>query len=235
MDGVWTNGRLTTFVAPPKFILIDGPNGSGKTSVVAPGINVPIINADEIARTLDRADRQAAAAEARVMASSMVRHFLDTASSFGIETTMNKAGDLSLLNRARRLGFETQAFIVWSGGFKVCLERVRLRVERNGHDVPKEEIRSRYESALEALALIVGAIDLATVIDNSRTADGGLEAVLVAEKGVIITLVDRPPPWLSSAFDRWMAPLCLGVSLVDLASDPRVYRARRLLAHRPKT
>lgn len=169
------------------------------------------------------------------MASSMVRHFLDTASSFGIETTMNKAGDLSLLNRARRLGFETQAFIVWSGGFEVCLERVRLRVERNGHDVPKEEIRSRYESALEALALIVGAVDLATVIDNSRTADGGLEAVLVAEKGVIITLVDRPPPWLSSAFDRWMAPLCLGVSLVDLASDPRVYRARRLLAHRPKT
>lgn len=164
------------------------------------------------------------------MASEIVRDRLATRSSFGIETTMNMKADLALIRRAGAAGFATEALIVWSGGFEVSLERVRLRVQRKGHDVPPEEIRSRYEAALEALAVVVAAVDLATVIDNSRPTENGPEIVLRAENGVIRALVDRPPGWLLSAFDRWKAPLRLHEDVTSLAVEPRVYRAKQMLA-----
>ena len=215
--------------AAPRFLLIGGPNGSGKTKIVTPGVQLPIINADEIARTLARVDPQAAAAEARVLASQQVKDHFASRTSFGIETTLNKDTDLALVRRAKTLGYDTEALLIWSGGLEVSLERVRLRVAQGGHNVPLDEVRSRYQAGVEALPVIVGAIDLVTVFDNSRPEVDGPEVVLEAENGVIVALVDRPPTWLASGFARWKAPMELDANLTALAADPRAYFAQQLI------
>ena len=190
---------------------------------------MPVINADEIARTLERADPQAAAAEARVMASQQVLEHLQARTPFGIESTLNGTMDLSLVHRAKELVYETEAVLVWSGSVEVSVDRVRLRVELNGHSVPMDEIRTRYESAMEALPIIIGAVDLATVIDNSRPQADGPEIVLQAENGVVVQLATPSPKWLALSFERWRAPLALQEDLTELAREPRTYQAARLL------
>ena len=181
---------------------------------------------------LTRADPQAAAAEARVLASQQVRDNFDSRTSFGIETTLNKETDLALVRRAKALGYDTEALLIWSGGLEVSLERVRLRVAQGGHNVPLDEIWSRYQAGVEALPVILGVVDLATVFDNSRPEVDGPEVVLEAENGVIVALVDRPPIWLASGFSRWKAPLELQADLTALAADPRAYFAQQLIEAR---
>ena len=194
-------------------------------------MTVEVVNADEIARALPRADPRAAAFEARQMATDRISYLFQEKSSFGIETTLNLEEDLRLIRRAAAAGYDVDALIIWSGSLETSLNRVKFRVDDgSGHHVPPDEIRLRYNRAVGALAPMLGAVTTATVIDNSRPVEEGPEIVLQAEGGVITVLADRAPDWLRAAFGGWFAPLSLGADLTELAADPRVYRALGMLA-----
>lgn len=201
--------------------------------MVAPGAGVEIVNADEIARALPRDDFQAAVFEARQLAAERMERLLAERSSFGYETTLHLKEDLRFARRAAAAGYRVEAVLIWSGRLQTSMDRVALRVARKtGHHVPPDEIRHRYERAVEALAVLVGAADLAMVLDNSRTFEEGPRLVLQARAGFVEGLADAPPDWLVAAFGRWNAPLELGADLGGLGRDPRVYRAQRLLEAR---
>lgn len=217
-----------------RFILIGGPNGSGKTTLVASQLpsDIPPINADEIAKTLGHRSAQAANAEARQMASEMIEHHLEKRQSFALETTLDLKRDLALLREAKANGFQTEVQLIWSGGLDVSIARVQIRVAMGGHDVPIEEIRRRYEAAMEALAPIVAAADVAEVWDNAEPSEDGPDIVLQLMGGVITYVAGDPPEWLALAFERHLAPLVVGSQLSGLAANYRVYRAEKILERR---
>lgn len=216
----------------PVLVIVGGPNGSGKTTIITDPLRgrMPVINADEIARDLVRPDPRAAAYEARIMAGQSVSTFLAEKQGFAYETTLSR-DDLRLATRAKQQGFRVEAYLVWTGSVELSRERVALRVARNGHNVPDDEVALRFRHAMEVLPLILGAADFAELRDNSAPGQNAPRLVALTAGGKIAHLAS-PPDWLAASFARWEAPLQLGEDLAPLATDPRMYHAEKMLARK---
>jgi len=52
---------------------------------------------------------------------------------------------------------------------EICLERIRTRVERGGHNVNPDKVRARYEKSLKFLYRYIELADNASIYDNSGT------------------------------------------------------------------
>lgn len=170
----------------PVFLIIAGPNGSGKTSVYldsdveAAGRSVWIINPDLLAariRAVECKDLLAANIAAVERIEVWLEASINAHQTVGVETVLSTAKYRRLVTHAKRLGFETQLIYVILDSPRRNVERVRLRVERGGHDVPEAKIIERYARSLGQLPWFLAAADRAWLFDNSAT-----EPRLIGEK-----------------------------------------------------
>lgn len=95
----------------------------------------------------------------------------------GVETVLSTDKYRRLVARAKTLGFLIHLIYVILDSPDRNVERVRLRVQHGGHDVPEDRIRSRYQRSLEQLPWFLAAADMALIYDNS-----GARPHLMAEK-----------------------------------------------------
>jgi predicted ABC-type ATPase len=128
----------------PLFVLLAGANGSGKSTLAS------AINLEGLAEKIDP-DRMSGASGSLVSPliagrAVITRSDAHIASrrSFLLETTLSGNRVVRLIKRLRDAGYCIDVYFVCLASAEVNIPRVRLRVQKGGHDVPAADIVRRY-------------------------------------------------------------------------------------------
>jgi predicted ABC-type ATPase len=156
----------------PTFWLIGGPDGVGKTTFAMKRLeaisgSINFVNFDEISRGLSPLRPAAAEREAARIAPARVAHFIDSGSTFAMETTLSGRAQLRLIERAHAGGLAANLLYFSARDPVICLERIARRVAEGGHDVPEEIVRRRFARSLANLPSYLAACDLWRVYEAS--------------------------------------------------------------------
>jgi predicted ABC-type ATPase len=156
---------------PPKFTLIAGTNGAGKTTVTSTRVDTfagtPILDPDAIEKSIQSHLGESSSMAAGRIALKQAEEYLRDGTSFSIETTLSGKSYLNMMRRAKALGFEIELFYIGTGSVEINLERIAKRVAGGGHDIPEETVRRRYERSLENLLPAIHLADRTILYDNS--------------------------------------------------------------------
>ena len=148
----------------PEIIVFAGPNGSGKSTITKLAkVIEPYINADEIKRTLQCTDLDAA-----IKAEELREKALANKISFTFETVLSTERNLNLLGRAKMTGYFVHCIYVLTANVNVNIMRVKSRAANGGHDVPEEKIRVRYERSLKMIPALIEVCDILHIYDNTQ-------------------------------------------------------------------
>jgi predicted ABC-type ATPase len=118
--------------------------------------------------------------------------WLTTGASFTFETVMSSSDKITLLQRARQLGYRCYLYYVCTSDPRINRARVAVRVKQGGHSVPIAKIAQRYQRSLAHLYDAIQACDRAYLFDNS-----GKTHRLVSEynQGRLIRVAEDLPSW----------------------------------------
>ncbi|MCF8245930.1 MAG: AAA family ATPase [Saprospiraceae bacterium] len=141
----------------PDLIIIAGANGVGKTTFARPYVaemGFDFLNADDIAKTLaDAGDPSPMVAAGRVFFERL-NQALDNQQSIVVETTLSGSYINKVAKRAKGLGYKIIVLYFFVNDVKICLDRVRTRLEKGGHDIPEEDIERRFIGVLRTFGTI---------------------------------------------------------------------------------
>lgn len=153
--------------------VVAGPNGAGKTTfydrVLQPTTGLPFVNADLIAAEHWPDDAAEHAYDAAALAEQAREQLIDERQSFVAETVFSHPSKVDLVQRAHDAGYQTTLHVLLlpEDG---AVARVADRVANNdGHDVPEDKIRSRYQRLWAHIATAIGLVDTAYVYDNTSS------------------------------------------------------------------
>ena len=165
----------------PRLTFIAGANGSGKTTLTrwnALFKEIPLLDPDAIANTLQATTSMLAPiAAARQVLKSAAEH-LENSESFAIETTLSGRNYLQMMLDAKGRGFEVRLVYIGTESVEINLARIRNRVLAGGHDVPQKDVRRRYQRSLENLPIAIKRADDSILFDNSASDGYRLVAIL---------------------------------------------------------
>ena len=148
----------------PEIIVFAGPNGSGKSTITKmASIIEPYINADDIKRANYCTDMEAA-----IMADEKRNALIDANKSFTFETVLSTDRNLKLLRHAKDNGYFIRCIYVLTADPQINVDRVFVRAQSGGHDVPKDKIISRYKKALDLIPQLINVCDVCHIYDNSN-------------------------------------------------------------------
>jgi predicted ABC-type ATPase len=150
-------------MAKPIVLAFAGPNGSGKTTVTRklPTVGT-YVNADDIKKEYGLTDLEAAQ-----QAENLRIALLDKQADFSFETVLSTERNLSLLEKAKKNGYEVQCVYILTCDENINVARVKSRTAAGGHGVPEDKIRSRYHRALALIPKLLDVCDVLLVYDNS--------------------------------------------------------------------
>jgi len=154
----------------PVVYVVAGPNGIGKSTSaysVLP-INIPIINADDIAKQLREELRDLNVQElANAEAIQRMNRYLARKESFGFETNLADNDTWEFLKRMNLIGYEVIIQFFCTDNIDLCINRVLSRTSEGGHFVREDIIRGRYHNAIKLLKHYKDIPDLLLLTDNS--------------------------------------------------------------------
>ncbi|MBS0246014.1 MAG: zeta toxin family protein [Proteobacteria bacterium] len=163
----------------PSFWIVAGPNGSGKSSlygntdIEAFDQSIWIINPDLLTRRLQEVEHLPMR-EANVQAVTRIETWLDASiavhQTIGVETVLSTDKYRRLVTEAKGRGFVFRLIFVMLESVELNVQRVRIRVEKGGHDVPEDRIRARWGRSLAQLPWFLEEADDAALFDNSGAA-----------------------------------------------------------------
>jgi predicted ABC-type ATPase len=104
---------------------------------------------------------------ASVAADFVRRELLERKVTFTFETVMSSPDKVTLLEKAKRIGYRTYLYYIATEDPQINISRVRNRVNLGGHPVPEDKIVSRYHRSLDLLMEAIYHTDRAYVFDNS--------------------------------------------------------------------
>lgn len=174
------------FATRPKKVkymyIVAGPNGSGKSTLIANLHNKyamaeHYINADIIANQIkDRiSDEKERNKVAMGYTMDMVKRHILEGDSFVYETVLSHPSKLDIVRMAKEAGYKVVSYFVYTKSPKINCERVAMRAEQGGHDVPKDKIESRYYRSLENAKELHELSDEFYSFDNSLTLNATLK------------------------------------------------------------
>jgi predicted ABC-type ATPase len=177
----------------PKCWIIGGTNGAGKSSIVQ---NSPelrhsgeFVNADLIAREIspDRPEAVSRLAGRRVI--ERLDLLIAENRSFLYETTLSSGQSIGLMSKAREAGYRVGLIFVLLKNVNLNIRRVRERVRRGGHDIPKEVIKRRYVRAFCNLPRAMQIAQESVVYENSGTSP--IKLITLADGNIVQNALDR--------------------------------------------
>jgi predicted ABC-type ATPase len=168
-------------VSSPIFLMFAGPNGSGKSTITQAFRDRGLfpanyVNADEIATTLVGSSEEIGYQAAQI-AEVQRQELMRRRQSLAFETVMSHPSKLALLEQASLLGYQVILVFVGTNNPQINVERVALRVQRGGHDVPTDKVIARYHRTLQLLPKAVELANTVYIFDNSQTAELILQVV----------------------------------------------------------
>lgn len=153
--------------------IIAGCNGAGKTTAsftILPEIIEckEFVNADEIARGLSPFQPEKVAFEAGRIMMNRINELLNENISFAFETTLSTRSYKNKILKAKEQGYTITLLFFWLNNIKLAKERVKMRVQEGGHNIPTEVIERRYLRGIHNLFTIyLPIVNDALIFDNS--------------------------------------------------------------------
>ena len=140
----------------PSLFIIAGCNGAGKTTasytLLPELLNCEdYVNSDEIAKGLSPFRPSLAAIKASKIMMERIHELIAERKSFGIESTLSTRSLAKIVVDAQNRGYKVNLIFFWLMMPELAIERVKLRVQSGGHDVPEETIRRRYGLGIDNL------------------------------------------------------------------------------------
>ncbi|MCI0471682.1 MAG: AAA family ATPase, partial [Candidatus Aminicenantes bacterium] len=127
--------------------IIAGANGVGKTTFArsySDRYPLEFVNADEAARELNPGDMNSVKLKAGRFFFKKVGELLKTDDNFIIESTLAGKYLLKLIQAARDKNFFVQIIYIFLENPDTCIERIKERVLKGGHNVPDKDVIRRY-------------------------------------------------------------------------------------------
>ncbi|HVQ36692.1 MAG TPA: AAA family ATPase [Pyrinomonadaceae bacterium] len=133
-----------------RVIIIGGPNGAGKSTFAREFLpneaDCPVfVDADLIAAGISPFNPEVAAWRAgRLMLQEIAEH-VRRGETFAFETTLAGRTYSRLIPGWRTAGYKVHLVFLGLDTAELAVERVRVRVDQGGHNVPEQVIRRRFE------------------------------------------------------------------------------------------
>ena len=134
---------------------------------------------------------------ASFLASFLAEKLIDIGQSFCFETVLSHPSKLKLIEHARRKGFKTYLYFVFTDDWRLNIERIKLRVKLGGHAVDEKKIEKRYFRSMNLFPKAAALASNVYLIDNS------INFELIAEifNRKIISISSNYPDWLKKYFN----------------------------------
>jgi predicted ABC-type ATPase len=194
----------------PRMIVVAGPPGSGKSSMLSPrSRGVDAFNADDRAAFLNGGSYHAISTQIRETVNRefeefIMRHISDGV-SFAFETTLRTQVTLEQARLARVRGFVTRMDYIALDAVERNIDRISIRGRAGGHSAPPSLIRAIRAASLSNLASALREFDLVRVYDNSEIGRQP-RMVLRCRFGKIASRVAKLPGWLEPAVKSLTPP-----------------------------
>ena len=156
------------------FYLFAGVNGAGKSTLynsekLDNDIKNSIrINTDEIVKKIGIWKNNSDQIRAAKIAINLRNECFQYDKSFNEETTLTGKTILKTINKAKELGYELQLFYVGVNNPEIAKERIKIRVEKGGHNIENDVVEKRYYESLTNLKEIISKFDKVYLYDNSK-------------------------------------------------------------------
>ena len=187
----------------PVMIVLAGPNGAGKSTLyhtrVAPIFAGPFINADLIQRDELKDGALDASYEAARIASERRAAFINEKRDFVTETVFSHPSKLSLVDEAKAAGFTLIVMHVGVETPELSVARVKARVDEQGHPVPEDKVRARFERCGALIRQAVLKADRGFVYDNSEL-NTPPKRCLEFKRGARVVVRPTLPGWIRSLY-----------------------------------
>lgn len=179
------------------YTIIGGVNGCGKSSLTGAlkaersdlGL---LIDVDKLAAQLG------SPVEGGKAAVRKIDQCLEKGISFTQETTLSGARTERTIRRAKERGYTIRLYYIGLDTMEESLGRIRNRVAKGGHDIPKEDVERRFSTRFADVLRVLPYCDEARFFDN----DNGFVEVAEYRNGELIPRVSNPPRWLLELMER---------------------------------
>jgi predicted ABC-type ATPase len=150
---------MRDFMTPdhePTVYVIAGPNGAGKTTFAMKFLPDFVhcrefVNADLIAAGLSPFAPETQAMRAGRLLLTRLEELSVAHQDFGFESTLSGRSYVNVLNNLKEAGYHLVLFFLWLPDADLAVARVANRVRQDGHGVPEETIRRRFDAGLRNL------------------------------------------------------------------------------------
>lgn len=159
-----------TVTTQPELWLLVGGNGAGKSTFYERFLarrKIPLVNADNIARSLWPDHPEKHSYEAALIAEKERFRLLAEGQSFCFETVFSHPSKIDFVGTAKASGFCIRMFYFHLELSSLNKARVASRVQSGGHDVPENKIAARIPRAITHVHQCVGLVDELCLVDNS--------------------------------------------------------------------
>ncbi|WP_246180520.1 AAA family ATPase [Marinobacter changyiensis] len=193
-----------TGMMPPELWLLVGGNGSGKSTFYETFLakhRIPLVNADNIARSLWPDQPEQHSYEAALIAEKERYRLLEERQTFCFETVFSHPSKLDFVGEAKAAGYVIKVFYFHLATPELNVARVSCRVISGGHNVPEAKLRGRIPRTVNLVRDCVGLADELHLIDNS-SADHPYKRLAVLQQGEWLRFADDVPEWINAFTDH---------------------------------
>jgi predicted ABC-type ATPase len=179
----------------PELYVIAGANGAGKSTIsksLAQQVAIPIVDPDAIAYELAPNNPTKVTLQAGRAAIARTQKYVETSTSFGVETTLAGRNYLKLMKSLKQVGWHVNLVYIGIDNPETNIRRVKERVSRGGHDVPIKDVWRRYDRSLNNLPIAIALADSVILYDNSTQR---FSLIVTIEGGNMLTHVKKNPSW----------------------------------------
>jgi len=131
--------------------IIAGANGSGKTTFAKEFVkaqNIAFLNADEIEKEYNPDDKEGGKIRAGRIFFKRLQALILSDKDFAIESTLSGYSLITVINKLKQRKFNIIILYIFLDNIEIAIDRVRIRVEEGGHNIPNKDIIRRYSRSI---------------------------------------------------------------------------------------
>jgi predicted ABC-type ATPase len=170
-------------LAKPKLIILAGPNGAGKSTFAEhldlkfiTELGIESFDYDlEFRKLYERFEsvmslqmEENLSVRAKELFEERANEALENKKHFSFQTNYDKEYTDEWRKKFADAGFDTELYFLYVDDIDLCISRVAKRVSAGGHDVPQDEIISRYSKGLFNYDRTFKDFNKVIVIDTSN-------------------------------------------------------------------